>query len=62
MTAVSANTVAMAMAVANNTLAVSEHISRFGEPYWAVSDEHGLIEIFLSKQELESVITQVKSK
>lgn len=58
MTLASANTVAMAIAVANGTLTVSEHVSRFGEPYWAVCDEHGLIEVFLNKEELDNVVGQ----
>ncbi len=41
----SSTDLAIALAAKNGTLRITEHASRFGEPFWALSDERGLIEV-----------------
>ena len=58
MQTLSATCLAIALASENGTLAVTEQEGRFG-PFWAISDDHGLIEVALSADEAESRITDI---
>jgi hypothetical protein len=50
----SSTTVAIKMAKNNGTLRVEECFNeRLQMPYWAISDDSGLIEVALSKEEAE---------
>lgn len=55
--------VAIAEAMRNETLSIVERFSdRFGEPYWLISDNHGVIEICLSQEEVDRRVTFVKER
>ena len=58
MLTLSAPCAAIAVAIKNGTLAVTEHTGRFGQ-YWAISDEVGLIEVALSEAEAETRVGAV---
>jgi len=48
----SATDVSIARAAKSGTLKVAEALGRFG-PYWAIEDEHGVIEVALSAEEAQ---------
>lgn len=55
MLAIAAQSVAVAVAKANGSLAINrEFNNRLGVEYWAVSDDAGLIEVFNSFDEAKS--------
>ena len=58
MIGISATDVAIAMAHERGTLLIERRVGRFGE-YFAVSDEHGLIEVHNTDTELEERIGSV---
>jgi hypothetical protein len=63
MIAVSSQNFAIASAISRNVLAVRECWSdRFGEPYWAIEDDHGVIEIALSLDEANDRIIEIKER
>lgn len=59
---VSANDIAIRLADKDGTLKVTEGLSRFGDKYWAVSDDYGTIEVFSSKLEMARVLTRATEK
>ena len=55
----SAQSVAIRIAKNNGTLRVSEEFNnRLGVPYWAISDDSGLIEVAMSKEEAERLTAE----
>ena len=51
----SATDVAIARAIKAGTLTIAEHEGRFG-PYWAISDDRGIIEVANTQQEADERI------
>ncbi len=49
----SATDLAISLASRNGTLRVTEDVNRFGDAFWAISDEAGLIEVAMSVDETE---------
>lgn len=49
----SATDLAISLAIKAGTLRITEHTGRFGQ-YWAISDNHGVIEVHNSKAEAEA--------
>ncbi len=48
----SATDLAINIAAKSGTLKVTEAVGRFG-PYWAIEDDHGVIEVALSAEEAQ---------
>lgn len=54
----SATDLAIALAIKDGSLKVSEWQGRFGA-YWSIEDSHGLIEVALSAEEAEARIAKI---
>ena len=54
MLALSSTDVAIRRALELDTLKIERSVNRFGEKYFAICDDHGLIEIASNERELES--------
>jgi hypothetical protein len=39
---------------------VTEHVSRFGDTYIAIGDEHGLIEIQATREEADARVADIR--
>jgi hypothetical protein len=56
---ISSQSVAIRMAKQNGTLRVTEEFNaRLGTPYWAISDDRGLIEVAMSKAEADKLTAE----
>lgn len=53
----SAVDVAIARASERGTLRVAESVNRFGDPYYAVEDDHGVIAVCLTRAEVDAVLS-----
>ena len=49
----SSTDLAISIAKETGTLRIDRRVGRYGETYWAISDDRGLIEIASSEEELE---------
>ena len=58
---ISATDVAIAQAIKAGTLTVVERPSRFGDTYFAIADEHGLIEVRLTRADVDARLAQIKA-
>ena len=59
----SATDVAIALAIRNDTLRVSEEFNvRLGETFIAISDEHGLIEVALTQAEADARLADIQER
>ena len=59
----SATCVAIAQALETGTLTVREEFSqRLQECYWSISDQHGTIEVALTRQEADERIAEIKGR
>lgn len=58
---ISATDVAIAAAIKAGTLTVTERPSRFGDTYFAIADENGIIEVQLTQAEADARLTQIKA-
>jgi hypothetical protein len=57
----SSTDLAIAMAIRSNTLRVETKVSRFGEDFFAFSDEDGLIEVHLTQAEADARLASIKA-
>lgn len=57
----SATDVAIAVALEAGTLRVVERIGRFGDSFFAIEDDRGLIEVHLTRDELDARINAIKA-
>jgi hypothetical protein len=62
MITLSATCLAIALADKAGTLALSEHPSRFGDTYIAISDEVGLIEVALTWGEANARVSTIRER
>jgi hypothetical protein len=58
MKTLSATCIAIRIAYATGTLRVIERQGRFGQQYFAIEDERGLIEVHLSREEVDARIAE----
>ena len=54
MTGLSSTDLAIRLAVESGTIHITENINRFGDPFFAVEDNIGLIEVHLTRAEAEA--------
>jgi len=63
MAGISSADVAIAEALSLGTLNVTRRTCRvLGEPYWAISDAHGLIEVALTEQQAADRLADVRRR
>jgi hypothetical protein len=60
MIALSSTCLAIRLASARGTLSVSEFATRFGDTAFAIQDEHGCIEVHLTRKAAEARVAQVQ--
>ena len=58
----SATDLAIAVAAKAGTLALTEHASRFGDTYIAISDDVGLIEVALTRENADARVASILAK
>lgn len=56
----SSTDLAIANAIKAGTLAIAECEGRFG-PYWSIEDDHGVIEVALSREEADERIGTIRA-
>ena len=59
MRTLSANDVAIAIALREGTLRIEQREGRFG-PYWSIQDDYGVIEVTSSAEEANQIVTAVR--
>lgn len=59
---VSATDVAIAFAIRANRLVIREQVGRFGDVFWAVSDDAGLIEVHTTQASLQARLADIQHR
>lgn len=59
---VSATDVAIALAIRADRLVIREQVGRFGDVFWAVSDDVGLIEVHSTQASLQARLADIQQR